>query len=384
MNRQLVCCTMLALAFTPCAPAQGGKTPSRGRTGVARPRAEAPDLTTARIFLSGKVVLDDGTPLTDPAAIQTICKGQKRTETYTDSHGGFTFEFGSQMPAFRGAELSETETSWADTVPRRNNQRDWRDCELQAVLPGFSSQSIQLNSRISNFESSDIGRVVLHRLGQVEGFTISATSALAPGAAKKAFDNGRDQEKKSKWDQAQRSLEKAVQIYPNYAVAWFELGRVQVQKNDVAGARHSFAQALAADPKYVSPYQGLAELALREKHWQELVDTTSQLLALNAVSFPDAWFRNAAGNYHLRNFEAAEKSARQGLKLDERHQIPKMEYLLGVILMQKHEYQEASEHMQQFLHLATNTSDVDEAQKKLAEIARFSAAVSAPAASEKK
>jgi hypothetical protein len=40
--------------------------------------------------------------------------------------------------------------------------------------------------------------------------------------------------------------------------------------------------------------------------------------------------------------------------------------------------------MRQYLHLATNSSEADEAQKQLAEIARLSAQMSVPAASEKK
>jgi len=383
MNHRFLCCALLALAGTLSAPAQTTKSPGRGSAVTPRPRPATPDQTQARIFLSGKVVLDDGTPLTEPAAIQTICKGQKRTETHSDSHGSFSFEFGSQL-ASNGAGIGDAETSFSSIVPSRTNQRDWRDCELQAALPGFSSQPIQLSSRISGFENSDIGRVVLHRMGQVEGFTISATSAPAPSAAKKAFEKGRDQEQKNKWDAAQQSFEKAVQIYPKYAVAWFELGRVQLRKNEVAEARHSFGQAVAADPKYVNPYQGLADLALRGQQWQELVDITRQLLALNPVNFAGAWFQNAAGNYYLQNMEAAEKSARQGLTLDEQHQIPKVEYLLGMILIRKHEYQDAAQHMRQYLRLATNSAEVDEAQKQLAEIARLSEAVSVSAANEKK
>jgi tetratricopeptide (TPR) repeat protein len=382
MNHRFSFSVLLALAVTLSAPAQTGKNSSRGGT-PSRPRLGMTDQSRSRIFLSGKVVVDDGTPLTELAAIQTICKGQKRIEAYSDFHGSFSFEFGNQL-ASDGAGIGDAETSFSRAQPSRSNQRDWRDCELQAALPGFSSEVIELSARMSGFESSDVGRVVLHRLGQVEGFTISATSALAPSAAKKAFEKGRDQEQKNKWDAAQKSFEKAVQIYPKYAVVWFELGRAQLQKKDVAGARYSFGQALAADPKYVNPYRGLADLALRGQHWQELVDTTRQLLALNPVSFPDAWFQNAVGNYYLQNMEAAEKSARQGLKIDEQHQIPKIEYLLGVILIRKHEYQDASQHMREYLRLATDSSEVDEAQKQLAEIARLSAQASVPAASEKK
>ena len=85
----------------------------------------------------------------------------------------------------------------------------------------------------------------------------------------------------------------------------------------MAEARHSFEQSIAADPKYVNPYRGLAELDTQQKQWQPLVTVTDQLLALNPVSFPDAWLRNALGNYYLGNFAEAEKSARQGMKVDD-------------------------------------------------------------------
>ena len=114
-------------------------------------------------------------------------------------------------------------------------------------------------------------------------------------------------------------------------------------------ARHSFEQSIAADSKYANPYRGLAELDTQQQHWESLVKVTDQLLALNPVSFPDAWLRNALGHYYLHDFGAAEKSARQGMKVDEGHQAPKLEYLLGVILMQRRDYQEATVHIQNYL-----------------------------------
>ena len=125
-------------------------------------------------------------------------------------------------------------------------------------------------------------------------------------------------------------------------MAWFDLGRVQLRNNEPAPARHSFEQAIAADPKYVNPYRGIAELETRQKQWPELVKVTGQVLALNPVNFPDAWLLNALGNYYLHNFPEAEKSARQGMKVDDQHQVPKLEYLLGMILAQKREYPEAA------------------------------------------
>jgi tetratricopeptide (TPR) repeat protein len=395
MNYRLTCCVILTLTFTLFATAQGTKAPSRGTpTSTSSPTRmpTQPSLSGndsslgQRAFLTGKVVLDDGTQLTESASVQTLCSGRKQTVAHTDSHGGFSFELGDRTSAVAaGISDADVDSSGA-AATGRGIQRDWRNCELVAELPGFTSQSIDLSSRLSTFESADIGRLVLHRLGHVEGLTISATSAAAPRDAQKAYEKGREKASKQKWDEAEQSLAKAVEIYPKYAVAWYDLGRVQLHKNDAVQARHSFEQSIAADPKYANPYRGIAELETQQKQWQALVNVTGQLLALNPVNFPDAWFRNALGNYYLHNFAEAEKSARQGMKVDDQHQLPRMEYLLGVILVQERNYPEAATHIQNYLKVATEPAEIEDAQKQLAEVSRLSASVSDPpaAAGDKK
>jgi len=386
MKAPLFACVFLVLAVGISAVAQGHPGGGKPAGGVPRgnlpspspsPGMSRPTFSTPTTFVSGKVVLDDGTELTEPVAIQTLCSGQTRTETYTDKHGNFSFEVGSSNPGL-GAGISDASNSTMDGPSTARSQRDWRSCELQAVLAGFSSEVVELAGRITTLESSDLGRVALHRLEHVEGTSISVTTALAPGAARKAVEKGWEQEKKSKWDQAQKSFEKAVQIYPKYAVAWYDLGRAQLRKNDVAAAKKSFEQAVAADAKYVDPYRGLAELAARARQWLEVTQITSKLLALNPVNFPDAYLLNGVANCYLQNLEAAEKSARQGIKVDAAHQVPKLQYLLAMILLQKHDYSEASEHMQQYLALAKDPVEIAEAKKELAEIARLSANVNSP------
>jgi hypothetical protein len=395
MNYRFTSSVCLTLTLTLFAAAQGKgghgtTTPTTTTTNPSRtttqPSMNIPDpMANQRAFISGKVVLEDGTKITEPAGIQTICRGRKQTVTHTDSHGNFSFEFGDRMgAAVAGISSADTDSSWSPASPSGgSSQRDWRDCELQADLPGFTSQAIELSSKMSTFETTDIGRLVLHRVGHVEGLTISATSAMAPKDAQKAYEKGHDKAGKQKWDEAQPLLEKAVQIYPKYAVAWFDLGRIQLQKNAMADARHSFEQSIAADPKYVSPYRGLAELDTQQKQWQPLVTVTDQLLALNPVSFPDAWLRNALGNYYLGNFAAAEKSARQGMKVDDSHQLSKLEYLLGIILIQEREYAEAGTHIQNYIKVATQPSEIEEAQKQLAEVTRLSASAGNPAEGKK-
>jgi tetratricopeptide (TPR) repeat protein len=312
--------------------------------------------------------------LTEPAAIQTICRSNKHIEGYSDSHGQFSIPFATSSHV--GVGVGDVSSSGADAESLFDNQHAWRDCELRVVLPGFSSNPLQLNRVMSSFESTDVGRIVLRRLNQAEGSTVSVTSAAAPEAARKDLEKGRALQKKDKWDEAEKLFEKAIEIYPKFAVAWFELGCVQFHKNEDAAAHHSFEQALAADPQYVSPYEGLAQMAAQARRWEELFDASGKWLALNPVSFPDAWFFHGTADYYLQNFVAAERSARQGIKIDETRQVPKLEYLLGLVLMQRRDYAEAAEHMRQYMELTTKPAEVEEAKRQLAEIARLSALAS--------
>ncbi|HEX6503709.1 MAG TPA: tetratricopeptide repeat protein [Terriglobales bacterium] len=337
----------------------------------------SPDMGSRPMFLSGKVVVDDGTPLTDAAIIQTICRGNVRTEGYTDSKGTFSVDLSSMTTRAMVGAADDTGgrdggSPMSGGSNTRSSVRDVRDCELQAVLPGFTSQQVELASKATNFGNADIGTVVLHRIGHVEGFTISATSAMAPGKAKKLYEQGREEEKKSKWDSAQEKFSKAVEIYPKYAVAWYELGRVQMQKKNSQEAKSSFRQSIAADRTYISPYEQLAQLAMQEQQWKDLSEATDEMLRLNSVSFPQYWLYNSIASYFLRDFDKAQKSAEAGMNIDPKHQVPKLEYILGMVLVQKHDYPNALLHVRNYIRLAPNAPDAELAQKQATELEKMS------------
>jgi tetratricopeptide (TPR) repeat protein len=377
---------IFALSGSSVLAQHGGGKPSAGSPGsvgsTGFPPA-APPSTGSAIYVSGKVVLDDGTELTEPAMIQTICRGRRHSETYSDVNGSFSFRFGDPTQG-SAAAISDASSSNVNGPMHAQSAPDLQDCELQAELAGFSSKAVELNNSMGTMNNIDVGRVPLHRLAHVEGTSISVTSALAPSAAKKAFAKGLEQEKKSKWEDAQKSFEKAVQIYPRYATAWYQLGRLQLRKNDGPSAKHSFEQSVAADPKYVNPYDGLAQLAMQASDWKNVIDITGKLVSLNPVNFPDAYYDAALANCNLKNFDDAEKSALQGIRVDDAHQIPRLQYLLAMILAQKQNYQGAAEHMQLFLSLAKQPEDIDLGKKGLAEIQKSSASARPPVADQDK
>ncbi|MDQ2944530.1 MAG: tetratricopeptide repeat protein [Acidobacteriota bacterium] len=361
-------------------------TTTRQPGNIPTQNTQSPDFMQRPLYVSGKVSLDDGTAPPESVVMQLVCNASPRSVGYTDSKGRFSIDLGNRNNSAIFADASQSgaggfdgggigrNTSLGQTQSGgRGSETALLGCDLQASLPGFRSDSVNLGSRRA-LDNPEVGTLVLHRLSNVQGLTISATSALAPKDAKKAFDKGFSEIRKSKWENAERELTKATEIYPKYAAAWYQLGVAQQAQQNIEGARKSYAQALAADSKFVSPYQQLAVIAAHDSNWKEVASETDHLLKLNPVDFPQAWFYNALANYHLQNLDIAEKSARQGLDSDSAHHIPKLDHLLGVVLAQKQDYAGAAEHMRNYLTRSPTAGDVELVKKQLAEIEKVTAA----------
>ncbi len=396
----LRCCFGLALSASlfaqpgrPTGPGAGGTpTPTNPTTptrpGIGQPgnfpgNNPMPEMGQRPVILMGKVAMEDGTPPPDSVTIQLVCRGNPRSVAFTDSKGGFSVDLNSRLNDATLMDASQASggdwgggfgggpSMWRSASPQGGlngiSERDLMGCDLQAALAGFRSEQIHLGTRRA-LDNPEVGTIILRRLANVEGLTISATSALAPKDAKKAFEKARNAARKQKWDEAEKEYQKAVDLYPKYAAAWFQLGLVHEQQKDDEGARKCYAQALASDPKFVSPYQQLASMAAREQKWQEVIDDTDRLLRLNPVDFPQAWLFNSLGNYYLKNLEAAEKSAREGISHDAAHHYAAMNHVLGVILAQKQDYAGAAEQLRDYIHFAPNAADVDQVKQQLSEV----------------
>ncbi len=345
----------------------GGRGGSLGN-GTNTPTLGEPSSTGQRnVYVSGKVVLSDGAALPQPVKIDRACGGVVRVEGYTDLKGRFSFEVG------RGDELpdvsSQTQTVGGPLgVPTRSRgDRGLLDCDLRFTLPGFRTEMLSLaNSRY--LDNPDVGTIILRRIANVDGLTVSATSSLAPKDARKAFEKGQEAANKKNPAEAQKEFEKAVSLYPRYAAAWFELGRLNEQKEQFDDARTAYGQAVAADAKYIPPYERLAWIALRESKWQEIAGDTETILRLDPIDYPDAYYLSGVANLQLGNLDLAEKSAREALERDPTHKNGRAPYVLGLILAQKHDYAGAAPLLRAFLEKNPEVSDAPVIRQQLAAI----------------
>ncbi|HET8547896.1 MAG TPA: tetratricopeptide repeat protein [Bryobacteraceae bacterium] len=363
----------------PSIPGQGGTQPGRqpspdqGRfpQDPRTQRSPFPDFQRP-IYLSGKVMLDDGTAPPPGIVIERVCNGIAKAEGYTDSKGRFSFQLGQNMGVLQDASVSSADGFGGLTSPiggrtQGISERELAGCEIRASLPGFRSDSVNLVGRRA-LDNPDVGTIVLHRLAKVEGFTFSATSALAPKDARKAYEKGVEQLKKDKAGAAEQELTKATTLYPKYAAAWYQLGVAYHQQNKLADAKRAYEESLRADSKFVSPYERLAVLAASEKKWDDVAQNTAQMIKLNPYYSPQVYFYSAVAHYNLQKMEIAEEHAREAAKMDEKHRIPRINQLLGIILAQKRDYKGAAENMRIYLKANPDAADAAMVRNQLAEV----------------
>lgn len=364
---------------------QGGQSGGGRSQPPSQPNqpSTSPDEPARPIFLSGSVRLTDGTVPPERVLIERSCNGQVRPEGYTDSQGNFSFLISGQP----GPVLGDASTSMSLPFPALSSSdtgrlgnsipRDLSGCEIQGRLDGFLSSSIVLTHR-TPLDNPNIGIIHLQPLGKVDSLTLSVTTAAAPKDARNAYEKGLNDAKKEKWSDAEQDFLKAVQVYPRYAIAWYELGRIYRQEKKLDDAARAQSEAVTIDPKFISPYSELTVLAVGQAKWEDVVSYSSKVIRLTPNPTSAIYFYSAVAHYNLKKIDIAEDHARQAASLDPQHKIPRINHLLGLILAQQRKYDEATENLKLYLKLAPNAPEVTEVNQLLDDIDKATTAPAKP------
>ena len=244
---------------------------------------------------------------------------------------------------------------------REYDVHDADSCPVTIKLAGYRTMDATLHNGAV---------IVLKRIGDHEGSTVSMTSLNAPKEARKAYEKGAGAMSESRWAAAQKSFEKAVELYPQYAQAWCDLGEALHSQAQGKAARAAWERALQADPKYLKSYLQAARLALEEGRTQDALETTDKALEQNPIEFPGIYFFNAIAHFNLKQTDAAEKSVRQAIEHDGTHEIPRAESLLGSILANRGDWKGAIEHLSKYLEYSPKAADTADVKRQIAALER--------------
>jgi TolA-binding protein len=329
------------------------------------------------VFISGKVSLEDGTPLPQGVRVEMLFNGQVRRQEYTRTDGGFTFELGgsnrSTLPDASVSSLEDGPWGGRGSVDSLGGQRefggriDLSGWEIRAFLPGYQSDVVILASR-SVLDTPDVGVIVLRPLSHVRASSVSFNTLRAPKKAREAYEQAQKALNKKKPDlaKAARELDKAVERYPEFAAAWQLLGQTRIEEQNWDGAREAFHKAMAADAKFISPYLSLASLEIQQKRWEEAVRMTAQALELNPY-VTHGHLLNAIANYNFGDLQRAENSARSVMGSPDAAAYPLAHYILGALLAGKGDLVSAAKEFKTFVRTAPEDRYAAQVKQKLAE-----------------
>jgi len=360
---------------------QPGSSPSNLPSGP-------PDLDRVMLLL-GQVSVSDGTPVPTDTMVERVCNENVRQQIYAAPGGGFSMQLDSRVVTLLDAtaDAPATASTHRDAAGQPSEmgipRSELTQCDLRASAAGFRSNTISLVGLTPSGSAIDVGSIVLHRTAPVPGGTLNAAPYQAPPKALKLFDKGLKAAKNSKLAEAQQYFEKALEIYPKYASAWFQLGEILQKQDQKDSAREAYTQAAALDAKFLAPYLSLAALAFEAADWNEVLRLTGHiadhdpfsstvakeyLLDLDELNLAAAYFYNAVANYQLGKIEEAEKSAHKAEHCDLRTTVPQLHVLLAQISTQKKDYATAVSELQAYLDLVPHAKNGDQIREQLARL----------------
>ncbi|MDE3197213.1 MAG: tetratricopeptide repeat protein [Acidobacteriota bacterium] len=326
---------------------------------------------SAGTHLSGRIVVEDGSAPPGGIAIEMICSNLRRTVASTDAKGEFIFQYGGAASAVPDAsDWGQPSTNPLLGVKSGDAASTFRtivNCDLRANLPGYTSDEVSLTDRRAT-DRSDVGTIVLHRVFAIEGVSVSSTSLNAPKKARDEYESGLKALRSGRTDTAAKDFERAIAAYPGYANAWLDLGRARQQLGTSAAARDAWKKAIELDPKLTGAYVELGLDAGLSHEWKGATQYLDKALRLDPVSYPDAWFGDAVAHYYLGENDAAEKSAREAVRLDPKGRNPRAGYVLGMILARKGDRAGAAAELRGYLKAAPQAPDAALVKAQLAQI----------------
>jgi tetratricopeptide (TPR) repeat protein len=149
-------------------------------------------------------------------------------------------------------------------------------------------------------------------------------------------------------EQAAESFQEVVAAKPDDPEAYYNLGTLNLRRNDFQQARRYLEQTVKLRPNYPEAWNNLGMIAAQEGHPEEAVQDFQQSLSLRpgyAIALLNL------GNVYRRqgSFEKAQKNLSHALELQPDD--PEVNYSLGMLYAQQEQAQQASNYLQKAIEL---------------------------------
>jgi Tfp pilus assembly protein PilF len=180
------------------------------------------------------------------------------------------------------------------------------------------------------------------------GGMISAADLNIPDKARKEFDRGIDSMQKSDMPAALEHFEKATAIYPQYALAYNNIGVVHIKAGETVQARQAFETAVSVNPKLSVGYLNLARLSMGENKYPDADKLIGKALTVEP-NRAEALALEAQTQMMMGNMDEAYAYAKKCHAQSEHKNYSAVHLIAARVLEEKQQPEQALAEYQQFL-----------------------------------
>ena len=324
----------------------------------------APPVSAEYLYLRGKVEKDDGSPPGRLVSIEQVCVGNSPKIVAT---AGKTGEF------LWRAEGDSLGLDVLKVAGPHFAMLGVGQCVLRAELSGYHSSTLDLTDR-TLLKGPQLPLLVL--TPKRPGMDLESDSSMAiPGSVRKTWALAEEAMSAANWPEAERQLRAVTAAEPKFRPGWLALGLAYHNQRRATESRDAYRRAVALDPKPLQTQLMLVRANLDCQDWAEASRGAAAVIAADAKhSYLEAYLDDAIALYHLREMERAEGRLNDLLPLDKAHRFPRAEYVLGLILERRRDFDSARQHMARYLELQPRASDAPAARTRIENLGKPQAA----------
>ncbi len=196
---------------------------------------------------------------------------------------------------------------------------------------------------------------------------LDAALAEVPKPARDEYQKALQSEQEGDSKKAVEHLKNAVDLFPEFMLAYNEMGVQYFRLGQLDGAAEALARAVKIEPNAFSPRLNYGVVLLYKNQFQEANTQLTRAVEINETSARAHFFRGRT-LIRLRDLATAEKDFLRAVALGGGPDINEAHRFLGGIYREQKNYARAVEELETYLKLASNTKDADQIRQIIKEL----------------
>jgi tetratricopeptide (TPR) repeat protein len=196
---------------------------------------------------------------------------------------------------------------------------------------------------------------------------VSVAEMQVPAKAREQMQKALEAFDKGDTGKATQRFEKAIEIYPQYARAYENLGVIAAKSGDRAKARSLYTKAIELDERLVPAYVQLVRLEILEKNYTQ-AETLLHKVMLLFPEMPDLIALLAGAEYGNKEYANALADAQRVHALPHHDKVADVHLLAAELLEMKNRNQEAVAEYRMYLAEAPNSPQTKAVQQAITDL----------------